>query len=217
MNPPESNPLHFTIVTGSERASGNTEQVAEHIGALLADEGCTIDIVRLREHRIAPCGACGECNTRTSACEQDDDMPAIIARLRKADGIVYAVPVHGYGMAHPMQIFIERAGVGYLRFERPLANKVAGAVVTGRRYAHETVFHQLVSNFLLNRMILVGSGYPVVIHGGSPGAGMQDREGLASVRSMIARMTGMARLLRATPAALRAQCLVLDTVNERAA
>ncbi|KVM61292.1 hypothetical protein WJ58_05230 [Burkholderia ubonensis] len=217
MNPPESTPLHFVVVTGSERAMGNTEQVAEHIRSIFADHDCTIDVVHLREHRILPCGGCGECNTRTAPCELDDDMPGIIARMCKADGIIYAVPVHGYGTAHSMQIFIERAGVGYLRFERPLANKVAGAVVTGRRYAHETVFHQLVSNFLLNRMILVGSGYPVVIHGGTPGAGMRDREGLDSLHAMLMRMIGMARLLRAMPPALREHYLTPHTVNERAA
>ena len=125
--------------------------------------------------------------------------------------------VHGYGMVHPLQIFIERAGVGYLRFERPLANKIAGAVITGRRYAHEAVFHQLVSNFLLNRMILVGSGYLVVIHGGSPGTGMKDREGLELLHAMLMRMIGMAGLLRAVPPAQREQYLAPRTVNERAA
>ncbi|MCO8628298.1 flavodoxin family protein [Burkholderia multivorans] len=213
----ESTPLHFVVVTGSERASGNTEQVAEYVRSILADRGCTIDVLHLRDYRILPCGGCGECNMRRTVCQLNDDMPEIIARLCKADGVVYAAPVHGYGMAHLMQNFIERAGVGYLRFERPLANKIAGAVVTGRRYAHETVFHQLVSNFLLNRMILVGSGYPVVIHGGSPGAGMKDREGLESLRAMLARMVGMACLLRSVPTSLREQFLTPHTINERAA
>lgn len=207
--------IHFVILTGSRRKNGNTDQVASHIRDLFASNGCPAEIVHLRDHRITPCGACGECNTRESPCHLDDDMPALVARLRHADGIVYASPVHGYGMAHPMQIFIERAGVGYLRFERPLANKVAGAVVTGRRYAHEAVFHQLVSNILLNRMIIVGSGYPVVLHGGTPGAAMRDAEGLASVRTHVLRMIGMARLLRRTSESLRTECLALDASNER--
>lgn len=217
MKPINFTPLHFAVVTGSERAMGNTDQIARHIGTLLAEQRCTADIVHLRDYRIAPCGSCGECNTRTHSCQIDDDMPAIVDRLRCADAIVYTAPVHGYGMAHPMQIFIERAGVGYLRFERPLANKVAGAVVTGRRYAHEAVYHQLVSNILLNRMILVGSGYPVLIHGGAPGSAMRDVEGLASLGTLVSRMIGMGRLLQATPQQMRHVLLHPETVNERAA
>jgi len=217
MNTSKLPPIRFTIITGSERADGNTDQVAKHIETMLSEHGCETDVVYLRKHRIAPCGSCGDCNTREIVCCIDDDMPALVARLHQADAIVYAVPVHGYGMAHQMQIFIERAGVGYLRFKRPLANKVAGAVVTGRRYAHEAVFHQLISNILLNRMILVGSGYPVVLHGGSPGAGMTDVEGLVSVHSLIFRMIGMARLLRETSPDIRNRLLSLDVINERAA
>lgn len=213
----EITPLHFAIIAGSERSDGNTDQIAQFVKNFLAEQHCTADIVFLRNYLIKPCGACGECNTRTHQCEISDDMPAIVSRLKNADAILYAAPVHGYGLAHPMQIFIERAGVGYLRFERPLANKVAGAVVTGRRYAHETVYHQLVSNILLNRMILVGSGYPPVIHGGAPGSGMRDIEGLASLKSHVSRMIGMARLLKDTSDQLIRACLSPETLNERTA
>nr|WP_198982726.1 flavodoxin family protein [Herbaspirillum sp. ASV7] len=179
------------------------------------NEHCSVDIVYLRNHHIKPCGACGECNVRTQPCNIADDMPSIINRIQRADGVLYAAPVHGYGMAHPMQIFIERAGVGYFRFERPLANKVAGAVVMGRRYAHEAVYHQLISNILLNRMILPGSGYPAVIHGGAPGSGMRDMEGLASLKAHLVRMIGMARLLKNAPQHLLQSCLHPKTMNER--
>lgn len=208
---------HFEIITGSERASGNTEQVAQFITALLDGFGASSGVICLREHRIERCGGCGQCNTRQLPCHINDDMPALVGRLAVADALVYIAPVHGYGMAHPMQTFIERAGVGYLRFERPLANKVAGAVVTGRRYSHEAVWHQFNSNFLLNRMILVGSGYPAVVHGGAPGSAMRDTEGLESIRSLVRRMVGMTQLLRSLPASARDQWLNADTVNERQA
>lgn len=209
--------LHFVIIAGSERSDGNTDQVARYASKILADQYCSTDIIYLRDYRIKPCGSCGECNIRTQPCAVTDDMPSIIKRIQQADAILYAAPVHGYGLAHPMQIFIERAGVGYLRFERPLANKVAGAVVMGRRYAHESVYHQLVSNILLNRMIILGSGYPAVIHGGAPGSGMRDVEGLASLNAHILRMVGMARLLKNTPKKILQNCLHPETVNERTA
>jgi multimeric flavodoxin WrbA len=208
-------PLHFEIVSGSERPDGNTEQVSWHIAGLLKSFGCTANVIRLREYDIKPCGLCGECNQRSAHCEIEDDMQAIIARMAAADGLIYAVPVHGYGMACTMQAFIERAGVGYLRFTRPFANKVAGAVVTGRRYGHVSVYNQLINNILLNRMILVGSGYPAVLFGGRPGAAMEDTEGLEAVRCLVSRMVGMALLLRNAPQEALASLLVPDTPNER--
>ncbi len=212
---PNQRPLHFEIISGSERLNGNTEQVSEHIVGLLKSYECTAGIIRLREYNIKPCGTCGECNIRSASCEIDDDMHGIVARMTAADGLIYAAPVHGYGMAHPMQVFIERAGVGYLRFARPLANKVAGAVVTGRRYAHVSVYNQLVNNILLNRMILVGSGYPAVLFGGRPGGALEDTEGLEAVRSLVSRMVSMAYLLRVASQDAIARLLAPDTPNER--
>lgn len=208
-------PLQFEIITGSRRAHGNTEQVAETVAGWLVEAGAGAGILRLREHDIQPCGMCGECNTRTAPCAHADDMPALIERLKRADAILYMAPVHGYGLAHPMQIFIERAGVGYLRFDRPLANKVGGAVVTGRRYGHVGVFNQIVNNLLLNRMILVGSGYPAVVMGGTPGKALEDGEGMEAVRTLVMRMLGMTRLLRLMPAAAVNGLLAPDTANER--
>jgi multimeric flavodoxin WrbA len=116
--------------------------------------------------------------------------------MTAADGIVYVAPVHAFGLAHPMQIFLERAGVGYLRFRRPLANKVGGVVVVGRRYSHAQVHAQLVNNVLLNRMILVGSGYPVLFAGGAPGQALEDQEALAALTCLLDRMVSMIGLLK---------------------
>jgi len=123
-------------------------------------------------------------------------MPQILERIVQADDLVYAVPVHGFGMSHLTQIFIERCGVGYLRFERPLANKVAGAIITGRRYGHGAVYAQLLNNFLLNRMIVVGSGYPPFVHGGKSGEALDDQEGVNSVFEMLHRMVGFSLMLQ---------------------
>ncbi|MGN6610678.1 MAG: flavodoxin family protein [Angustibacter sp.] len=191
-------PWRPTIVAlnGSERAGGNTAQVLTHVTHVAHELGAGVDVVDLRRHTIGDCAACGDCNTRAVPCVVDDDVAAVVRRMRAADGVIYACPVHGYGMSSIMQRFVERAGVGYLRFERPLTNKVGGVIVTGRRYGHTDVHAQLVHNVLLNRMILVGSGYPAVVHGGAPGEAMTDVEGLAAVTHMVTRMVQMILLLR---------------------
>lgn len=209
--------MDFTIISGSERPNGNTDQVVAFASEYIRDQGCSVDAITLRDYRFAACGHCGDCNYRVEPCEINDNMPQLIERMGAAHCLIYVTPVHGFGMAHLMQSFIERAGVGYLRFRRPLANKVAGAIVTGRRYSHVSVHTQLLSNLLLNRMILVGSGYPAVVHGGKPGEAMEDTEGLEAVRNMIQRMISLARLLELFHAAISSDLLSMQTLNEREA
>jgi multimeric flavodoxin WrbA len=169
----------------------------------------------LRDHTVSPCGPCGDCNIRTTPCENDDDVAGLVERMVRADALIYAAPVHGFGMAHLMQVFLERAGVGYLRFDRPLANKLGGAVVTGRRYSHSQVHAQVLNNLLPNRTIVVGSGYPVQFTGGSPGDALRDQEGLDALESMIERMVDFVDVLASRDGGGLGSLPVPSTANER--
>ncbi|MER5780333.1 flavodoxin family protein [Streptomyces mobaraensis] len=211
---PEERP-YILGISGSERAGGNTDLALDHAGRLARSRGAEFHAIHLRDHRIAPCSPCGDCNQRLVPCEVRDDMPGIVERMKRADGIIYAVPVHGFGLAHPMQIFIERAGVGFLRFDRPLANKVGGAIVTGRRYSDSAVHDQLVNNLLLNRMILVGSGFPALLRNTSPEPGLTDAEGMDALERMVHRMIDMVELLKRQEAVTGAPVLPPIDRNER--
>lgn len=202
-------------ISGSKRAGGNTDQALGYAARVAAEYDAELSITYLRDHHIEPCGSCGNCNDRTSPCGRRDDVPQIVEAMTDADGIIYAVPVHGFGMAHLMQIFIERAGVGFLRFRRPLANKVGGVVVIGRRYAHSHVHAQLVSNLLLNRMILIGSGFPPSLFAGGSGEVWDDTEGLAALQCMVTRMIDMARLIKGYTQVTQGLALPPFEENER--
>lgn len=192
-------PVHILAISGSERAGGNTDQVLGYGAELAARYGARLSVLALRDHHIVPCGQCGDCNGRTAPCLVRDDVAALVERMCAADALIYAVPVHGFGPAQLMQTFIERSGVGHLRFHRPLANKVGGAVVICRRYNDMQVYQQLLLNMLLNRMVVVGSGFPAVLRGGARNRPLEDIEGVQAMDRMIERMVGMVRLLRATP------------------
>jgi multimeric flavodoxin WrbA len=204
-------------VCGSERRGGNTDLVLEHAAVRLRQHRIEVTRICLRDKRIlGGCGPCGDCNTRNSKCRVGDDVASIVAAMSAADGIIYATPVHAFGMSSLMQAFLERAGVGHLRFERPLANRVAAVIVTGRRYNHDLVHTQLVSNILLNRMILAGSGFPALVLGGRPGAALDDLEGLAAVDATLDRMVGMIQFLGdARAAGVDMRLLQGATPNER--
>lgn len=175
-------------IGGSERVGGNTDQVLDRLVRLLDQRGVTTTVIQLRDlDMTGGCGACGDCNTRDVHCGVQDGVSAAVQTMRSADGVLYATPVHGFGMASLMQGFIERAGVGYLRFDRPLAGKAGLAVVTGRQFALEQVHNQLISNMLLNRMVLAGSGFPALVHGGAPGSIWRDTEGVAHLDAAVDR------------------------------
>lgn len=193
-------PTGFIVgIAGSPRPGGNTDLAMERAGNTAIRLGFAFQVIQLRDFHIEPCGSCGECNTRTSICAEADDVSWIVERLLLADGIIYAAPVYGFGTSHLMQMFIERAGVGYLRFTRPLRNKVGAAIVTARRYSHLHAYNQLVLNMLLNQLIVPGSGFPCILHGGRPGKALDDTEGMASVEQTVTRMVEVIAALRCTP------------------
>ncbi|GAA3500036.1 flavodoxin family protein [Streptomyces prasinosporus] len=201
-------------INGSER-DGNTADVLRHAAAHAAGRGVEFEVVDLRHIRMERCGPCGDCNDRTVVCSVGDDIPAVVDKMIAADGIVFAAPVHGFGTASLMQTFIERAGVGYLRFDRPLSNKVAGVISVARRYSAGEVWAQLTVNALLNRMILVGSGFPATVHALHRGDALEDFEGLKNVERLIDRMADMMTLLREHRELTGRDALAAGDVNER--
>lgn len=184
----------IVAINGSER-DGNTADVLRYAAAVAEQRGAEFETVDLRNLRMLRCGPCGDCNDRLIRCEQTDDIPGVVDKMIAADGIIFAAPVHGFGTASLMQTFIERAGVGYLRFDRPLSNKVAGVISVARRYSAGEVWAQLTVNALLNRMILVGSGFPSEVQALHRGDALKDDEGLTNVGRMVERMIDMINLL----------------------
>lgn len=190
---------HVVMIGGSERSSGNTDQLLDLAVQQLACRKVSASVYQLRELGMSGgCGACGDCNVRDSPCAVPDGVAEVVDAMSRASGIIYATPVHGFGAASLMQAFIERAGVGYLRFHRPLSGKAGLAIVTGRRFSHEHVHAQLVINMLLNRMVLAGSGFPAVVHGGAPGSWSRDLEGVANVEAALRRMAELVWFLQTT-------------------
>jgi multimeric flavodoxin WrbA len=186
--------MKIVAINGSER-DGNTSDVLRHAAAVAAARDVELETVDLRTIRMSRCGPCGDCNDRTIPCEVVDDVAGVVAKMVAADGIIYAAPVHGFAAASLMQTFLERAGVGFLRFDRPLSNKVAGAIAVARRYSSGEVWTQLTKNAMLNRMIVVGSGFPAEVQALHRGDALRDDEGLTNVTRTVNRMIDMIVLL----------------------
>lgn len=209
-----STPAKIVAINGSER-DGNTADVLRYAAAVAEQRGAELEAINLRNLNMTRCGPCGDCNDRLVPCVQQDDIPGVMDKMIAADGIIFAAPVHGFGAASLMQTFIERAGVGYLRFNRPLSNKVAGVISVARRYSAGEVWAQLTVNALLNRMIVVGSGFPSEIQALHRGDALKDDEGLTNVGRMVERMIDMINLLNEHRALTGKEILNVADRNER--
>jgi len=197
---PDDGLVRMVAINGSERVDGSTAACLRRARDHLRERGADLQVIHLATHRITRC-RCGRCNSRPDPCPVDDDVVDIVGELMRSEAVLYAAPVYGFGTSAVMQTFIERAGVGQLRFSRPLTNKVGGALVVGRRYSHSAVHAQLVNNLLLNQMILPGSGFPALVHAGGSQVVDHDFEGLDSMLRMLDRMVELALALRRSPLA----------------
>lgn len=184
--------MKILFLDGALRRGGTTEGSVNYCMDYIKENYPDIEteVVFLSEEEIINCDSCYHCDKRMQ-CDKEDDVKKIIQKMLLSDVIIYCFPVCAFGLSSVMQRFLERAGVGYLRFERPLKNKYAAAIITGRRYSHELAWGQISLNIMLNKMILLGSGFCPFIRNDGKELGMQieDEEGLTALREMIDRFS----------------------------
>jgi multimeric flavodoxin WrbA len=154
--------MKLIVIVGSSRAHGVSSRVVSLIRRHLEGRASVEDLW-LRDYRIDYCDADNACSHID--CSLKDDVATIVEEMVKADAILYLPVMHAYGTNSRFQAFLERVGYGFMRpRERPLRDKLAAVAVVGRRYGHTAVFGQVVLNVLLNKMVLVGSGFPATFN-----------------------------------------------------
>jgi len=73
-------------------------------------EGGEADVVEIGHLKIAPCNACDSClNKPEAGCFIKDDMQPLYAKIRAAQGIIFATPVYWFNMSAQMKLVIDRA------------------------------------------------------------------------------------------------------------
>lgn len=178
--------MNVCILVGSSRKNGLSNQICRVLKNLFDIKEIVGQFVHLADRHIQICDADNLCQFHP--CGVVDDMPDILADMQAADGIIYMPVMHAFGTNSKFQIFLERAGYGYLRpLDRPLKDKIAAIIVVGRRYGHTAVFSQIMLNIMLNKMIMAGSGFPALFMG-MLGDAMQDEEALEALGQTIDRM-----------------------------
>lgn len=96
------------IISSSPRRGGNTDRLCDEFMRGVAETGCVVEKVFLRDKTIHFCTGCGTCSLRGKPCPQKDDAAEVIEKMVAADVIVLATPVYFYAMSAQMKMLIDR-------------------------------------------------------------------------------------------------------------
>lgn len=96
------------VLTGSPRAGGNSDQLADAFirGAMSAGKG----ILRFDAGRkeIGPCQGCQTCANGNGACAAPDDYAELAGYLHQADAVAIFTPLYWYNWPAPLKAAIDK-------------------------------------------------------------------------------------------------------------
>ncbi len=115
--------MNVLILNASPRKNGNTVMLLDAFREGLAENA---DVVQMNLYDLQPkpCFACNACQTADQCSLSDLDV--LDQHLRKADVLVWAVPVYNYSVPAPAKAVLDRFQRYYeaieVRKEKPFAN-----------------------------------------------------------------------------------------------
>lgn len=158
--------MKILTIHGSPRTTrSTTRRLAQFVLDGAAEAGAETEMIDLCDLRITPCTACEGCSFN-GICVYDDDVPALVDRMKEADAIIFASPVYIDHVSGQMKIFFDRLAdaIHY----QVLAGKYGGSVATTHTSGgDEVVAYQ---NHVLNYLAVVTVGGISVATGGDSSA-----------------------------------------------
>jgi multimeric flavodoxin WrbA len=158
--------MKILAIHGSPRTiRSDTRRLTGFVLEGTQDSGATTEMIDLCDYRVTPCTACEGC-TLNGTCVYEDDVPALVARMKEADGIVFASPVYIDNVTGQMKVFFDRLAdaIHY----QVLTGKYGCAVVTTFESGGDEVVAYL--NHVLNYLGVISVGGTSVVTLGNSGA-----------------------------------------------
>lgn len=186
-------------IVGSPRNEGNTDNLVKEALKSAKEFGADTEIINLGSADIEPCIACDICKA-TGECAIYDDMPGILTKLIKSQGIIIGSPVYFGNVTAQLKMLMDRSRP--LRMDFKLKNKVGGAISVGgsRNGGQETTIRAIHEFMLIHDIIIVGDGAPLAHYGGTGVGGskedaLSDEIGLETSRNLGRRVADLAAKL----------------------
>ena len=176
--------LKVLMLNGSPRPNGNIALAFHEMEQVFDECGVEYENILLGRSAIRGCIACGHCG-KTGKCVFDDAVNDLAVKLEASDGLVVGSPVY-YGSANGTLMSALQRLFYSTPFDKSL--KVGASVVSARRSGCTAAFDELNKFFTISGMPVAASQYWNNIHGGGPGEGRADEEGLQVMRALARSM-----------------------------
>jgi multimeric flavodoxin WrbA len=88
--------MKIVVVTGSPRANGNSNAMANSFIAAAEAKGHAVTRFDAANMRFTGCRNCETCFSTGRACSYDDDFNVIADAILAADAVVFALPMYWY-------------------------------------------------------------------------------------------------------------------------
>ncbi|MDD1693120.1 MAG: flavodoxin family protein [Methanoregula sp.] len=140
--------MKILAINGSPRTIRSmTRTLATFVLEGAEEAGAETEMIDLCDFKITPCTACEGCSFN-GICVYDDDVPALLARMKEADGILFASPVYIDNVSGQMKVFFDRLADA-IHYQL-LAKKFGCSVVTTHTSGGDDVAAYLdhVQNYL---------------------------------------------------------------------
>jgi len=189
--------MKVVAFNGSPKKEGNTWHAISMVAGELEKENIETEIIHVGDKLIRGCAACGHCmkNKNEQCVQPGDEVNEWIQKMKHADGIIFASPVHFAAMGGTLKSFMDRAFYVASVNNGLLRHKVGAAVVAVRRSGGLPAFNQLNNFINYAEMLIPTSNYWNVIHGAQPGEVTQDKEGIQIMRVLGKNMAWLMKLV----------------------
>lgn len=180
--------MRVIAINGSPKPKGNTYHVIRMVFAELEKEGIETEIIQIGNKAIRSCIACNKCRETPGLCHafRDDGVNEALDKMREADGILLASPVHYAGITGAMKCFCDRFFYVASSTQDILRHKVGATVTAVRRAGGINALDIMYKYLEYAELIIATSSYWTVAYGLAPGETEQDEEG-KSVMQILGR------------------------------
>jgi multimeric flavodoxin WrbA len=100
------------VISTSLRCKSNSEALADAFVKGARESGNSVEMITLKNKRIAFCNGCLACQ-KLQKCVIADDAVEIVQKMHDAEVIVFATPIYYYEMSGQMKTLLDRANPLY--------------------------------------------------------------------------------------------------------